>query len=286
MFARAFASTPSVPSRASVKTQRQTRRDPYALAQVRARKAANVSRQEVLKKERAATLGDPIRGVETPFLRSFDNPPVATEYKGVQDERLNFSLKKTDLEAGLEYSKRLISPRELRPGEETAEDYTSDETPESRQEKLEQKHRTAEVAMRRISSLSLGNSKDRLKVNVQRCIATFGRHTTDRVLSIKKAAASGSHDLTKTPRAGADTGSSEVQVAILTAKIRAIAPILETVGKMDKHNKRHLRLLVHRRQKLLKYLRRKERAGPRWQNLIETLGLTEGTWKGEITLGR
>jgi len=88
----------------------------------------------------------------------------------------------------------------------------------------------------------------------------------------------------KTPRAGPDTGSSEVQIAVLTAKIRTLADFLETRGKTDKVNKRNLRLLVHRRQKLLLYLRRKERGGPRWQNIIDTLGLTEGTWRGEISL--
>ena len=53
---------------------------------------------------------------------------------------------------------------------------------------------------------------------------------------------------------------------------------------MDKANKRNLRLLVHRRSKLMRYLRRKERGGPRWQNLVEELGLTEGMWRGQITL--
>ena len=53
---------------------------------------------------------------------------------------------------------------------------------------------------------------------------------------------------------------------------------------MDKANKRNLRLLVHRRQKLLRYLRQKERGGPRFQNVLETLGLTEGMWKGEISM--
>ena len=88
----------------------------------------------------------------------------------------------------------------------------------------------------------------------------------------------------KTPRAGPDTGSSEVQIAILTAKIRNMADQLEATGRQDKHNKRNLRLLVHRRQKLLKYLRKRERGGERWQFLTQTLGLTEGTWRGEISL--
>lgn len=70
----------------------------------------------------------------------------------------------------------------------------------------------------------------------------------------------------------------------MTAKIKTLADFLQSRGKGDKHNKRNLRLLVHRRQKLLQYLRRKERGGPRWQHCIETLGLTEGTWRGEISL--
>ncbi|MCP6053693.1 hypothetical protein NL338_26270, partial [Klebsiella pneumoniae] len=44
----------------------------YAIAQAKARKAANLSKQEILKKERAESLGDPVRGTETEFLRSFD----------------------------------------------------------------------------------------------------------------------------------------------------------------------------------------------------------------------
>jgi len=55
---------------------------------------------------------------------------------------------------------------------------------------------------------------------------------------------------------------------------------------MDKMNKRNLRLLVHRRQKLMAYLRRKERGGPRWKNVVEMLGLTEGMWRGQIVLDR
>jgi ribosomal protein S15 len=128
-----------------------------------------------------------------------------------------------------------------------------------------------------------------LRINVQRCIDTFGRHNTDQVLPPRPRAALTPESAEgaaqeKKPRAGPDTGSSEVQIAILTAKIRTMANMLEKNGNGDKHNKRNLRVLVHKRQKLLKYLRRKERGGPRWQNLIETLGLTEGTWKGEISL--
>lgn len=86
----------------------------------------------------------------------------------------------------------------------------------------------------------------------------------------------------KTPRAGADTGSSEVQIAILTAKIRVLADRYEGVNRNDKVNKRNLRLLLHRRQKLLKYMERKERGGERWQYMLGMLGLTEATWRGQL----
>lgn len=137
---------------------------------------------------------------------------------------------------------------------------------------------------------------------MQRCVDTFGRHVTDGVLRAKPESTSpgmpaaggealvGSEGVTegkishKTPRAGPDTGSSEVQIAILTSKINVLADFLETRGRKDKVNARNLRLLVHRRQKLLRYLRKRERGGERWRFLIEKLGLTEATWKGEISM--
>ena len=75
-----------------------------------------------------------------------------------------------------------------------------------------------------------------------------------------------------------------MQIAILTAKIRTLSQFLETRGKGDKNGKRDLRLMVHNRQKLLKYLWRKEKGGPRWQHCVDMLGITDAAWKGEITL--
>ena len=81
---------------------------------------------------------------------------------------------------------------------------------------------------------------------------------------------------------GPDTGSSEVQIGILTARIKVMAEEFEGRGRKDKHGKRDLRLLLHRRQKLLKYFWKKDRGGDRWQHLVETLGLTPAMWEGEI----
>ncbi|KAI7312151.1 hypothetical protein KC315_g12096 [Hortaea werneckii] len=302
---RSFSQT-SAPA-ASTVTQRRRRHDPYALAQAKARKAANLSRQEVLKKERAAALGDPVNGVETPFVRSFDTalPPepaapnqrtqtrVATspsdDAPGPQserDEHLNFYLSKQELDQGIEHSRWLSTPP-ASAFQDVAGVTTSDLlTPEEKQAQLAQQQTTANEALRRIASLSLGSSKDRLRVNIQRIIDTFGRHNTDSTLPPRPK------DQDRTPsspdqanqRVGLDTGSSEVQIAILTAKIRTLSSFLSDRGRMDKVNKRNLRLLVHRRQKLLRYLERKERGGPRFQNVVDVLGLTEGMWRGEISL--
>lgn len=162
-------------------------------------------------------------------------------------------------------------------------------------EQWEDAHENVQEAIKRIVNVDNGSSKDKFRINVERCINTFGRHKTDSVLPARSMPVPlGPRGVPLTDyqheavplkeRKGPDTGSSEVQIAILTAKIRNLASHLERVGNKDKHNKRNLRLLVHRRQKLLVYLRKKERGGPRWQRCIETLGLTEGTWRGEISL--
>jgi ribosomal protein S15 len=287
-------------------TQRRKHRDPYAIAQAKARKAANLSKRAVLTQERAATLGDPVRGIETPFVRSFDTalpsepapPSTATKLRvdkspasdapgpsAARDEHLNFFLSKKELDQGIERSSWLLTPTEEELQNPNANTITGELTEDDRRAIIAQEQTSAEEAMKRIASLSLASSKDRLRVNTQRCIDAFGRHNTDNVLAPKPAGAHPGPVTEKKERAGPDTGSSEVQVAILTAKIRTLAEFVETRGGQDKVNKRNLRLLVHKRQKHLNYLRKKERGGPRWQNLIETLGLTEGTWRGEITLG-
>ena len=52
-----------------------------------------------------------------------------------------------------------------------------------------------------------------------------------------------------------DTGSSEVQVALLTSRISSLTAHAK-VNKKDNHSRRGLVMLVSQRKKLLKYLRR------------------------------
>lgn len=71
-------------------------------------------------------------------------------------------------------------------------------------------------------------------------------------------------------RAAGDTGSPEVQVALLTARINQLTPHFKEHGK-DHHGRRGLLRMVSRRRKLLDYLRRKD--ADRYLALIGKLGL-------------
>jgi small subunit ribosomal protein S15 len=67
-----------------------------------------------------------------------------------------------------------------------------------------------------------------------------------------------------------DTGSPEVQVAILSERIRNLTEHLKT-HKKDFHSRRGLLMMVGQRRRLLDYLKRKEAA--RYERLVERLGL-------------
>ena len=67
-----------------------------------------------------------------------------------------------------------------------------------------------------------------------------------------------------------DTGSPEVQVAILSSRIATLTEHFKT-HKKDNHSRRGLLKLVAQRRKLLDYLKRKDVA--RYQELIAKLGL-------------
>lgn len=67
-----------------------------------------------------------------------------------------------------------------------------------------------------------------------------------------------------------DTGSPEVQVAILTHRIVHLTEHFKT-HKKDNHSRRGLLMLVNKRRKLLDYLNSKDEG--RYQALIKSLGL-------------
>jgi small subunit ribosomal protein S15 len=71
-------------------------------------------------------------------------------------------------------------------------------------------------------------------------------------------------------QAEGDTGSPEVQIALLTANINKLQSHFEAHSK-DHHSRRGLIRMVNQRRKLLDYLKRKN--AERYLNLIQRLGL-------------
>ncbi len=71
-------------------------------------------------------------------------------------------------------------------------------------------------------------------------------------------------------RGAADTGSPEVQVALLTARINELTPHFKSHAK-DHHGRRGLLKMVNQRKRLLSYL--KDKDADRYTALIQKLGL-------------
>ncbi|KAI9752288.1 MAG: hypothetical protein M1815_000623 [Lichina confinis] len=302
---------------------KRRRQDPYALAQARQRKTANLARRAVLQKQREAALGNPVVGPVTPFIRSLahiasgnarylgkvaaaassssspsapssssssSNSPLAPSNKQSSAKSpgstprlvLNHAVDPSELEEALKHGHFLTEPA-------VGLDRNVDDPMERqlKRQRHQQLHQNAAAAMARIISLANGNNFDLKRVQRQRCVDTFGRHMTDQHLPPKPPPNIPSQPQAlarKTLRAGPDTGSPEVQIAILTLRIRSLAGHLSGAGRTDMINKRTLRLLVHKRQKLMRYLRRKDRGASRWQHVTEKMGLSDAMWKGEISL--
>jgi len=71
-------------------------------------------------------------------------------------------------------------------------------------------------------------------------------------------------------RAKSDTGSPEVQIAILTSRIQTLTEHFKSHAK-DNHSRRGLLLMVNKRRSLLDYLRKEDET--RYTDLIAKLGL-------------
>ena len=76
--------------------------------------------------------------------------------------------------------------------------------------------------------------------------------------------------ITEYQRSDGDTGSTEIQVALLSARISQLTGHFAG-HKKDHHSRRGLLRMVNRRRKLLDYLKKNDQA--RYQDLIRRLGL-------------
>lgn len=259
------------------------------------RKNANLKRREELRKERDAASGSPVHGIPTPFVESFDSAGQAPLSEVKRDEDGNALSEPHELPTSPHILNHLLTREELddalrhsyiltKPVKSEVRELVDPVVEEAEELRHEENHARAVEALNRIVSLDNAGSKMRKHANIRRCIEEFGRHNTDKFLSPKPPSIY--PNTTPMPeRSGPDTGSSEVQIAILTVKIRKLAQELDkNRGYKDKHNKRNLRVMVHKRQKLLKYMERKERGSGRWTHMLEKLGMTPATWKEQITM--
>ncbi|KKP69266.1 30S ribosomal protein S15 [candidate division CPR3 bacterium GWF2_35_18] len=78
--------------------------------------------------------------------------------------------------------------------------------------------------------------------------------------------------ITEYSQGNGDTGSPEIQVALLTEKIKKLTSHLK-IHKKDNHSRRGLMQMVGKRRRLLNYLMKKDEK--RYQGLIEKLGLSK-----------
>jgi ribosomal protein S15 len=276
----------------SKEKKRLAKQDPYRYAQAQQRKNANLKRREELEATRSEEWGDPVWGKPSPFVESFatlaedsantaaQKPTKGKASAGNTPSALrNHFLVDSELEEAATQAYVLSKPLVgLVEGQ-------MDPQKEEEQKKLHlQRHQKAVEVLKRITSIENSSARDRFHINVRRIVDELGRHKTDKFLAPKPKSIFASNE-PQPGRAGPDTGSPEVQIGILTAKIRNLATALQNNrGYKDKHNRRNLRLLLHRRQRLLKYMEKKERGGERWTHMLEKLGLTPATWKEQITL--
>ncbi|KAF9953073.1 hypothetical protein BGZ72_005733 [Mortierella alpina] len=110
--------------------------------------------------------------------------------------------------------------------------------------------------VRRITALENGNAKQITLENVRRAREAF-------------------------QRAEGDTGSPEVQAAIMTVRIQNLHNHILN-NKKDKHNYRRLRMLIHQRQTVLKYL--KKTYPDRYHICLDRLGLEPRAIEDEIVV--
>ncbi|KAF8965349.1 hypothetical protein BGZ46_000610 [Entomortierella lignicola] len=110
--------------------------------------------------------------------------------------------------------------------------------------------------IRRITALENGNAKQITLENVRRAREAFQREE-------------------------GDTGSPEVQAAVMTVRILNLNEHVIN-NKKDKHNYRRLRILIHQRQKILKYLKKLDPA--RYHACLDRLGLDPRAVEDEIVI--
>ena len=108
------------------------------------------------------------------------------------------------------------------------------------------------------------------QINRDKIPALLLRQIESGVIAMSLAAAEKAEIVSKYARAEGDTGSPEVQVALLTTRIVQLTEHFKD-HKHDHHSRRGLLRMVNQRRKLLDYLKSKN--AQRYTDLISSLGL-------------
>ncbi|KAK6346969.1 hypothetical protein TWF696_007064 [Orbilia brochopaga] len=289
-----FVSAISLHTSASLdaRNKRKPPSNPWYIAKAAEKREKVRARRNELLQQRKEAAPDPVVGHTTPFLEAMDAkpdvmPPIDHLVRPADGQQRQALFEKIVTQERLGRLNHFLQPEELAASLARSKDLEEKPVASTTEKEIRQAtemHTKATAAMNRILSLGNGSSRDKTRANKAWCIEKFGRHVTDEMFPKSKYPSLSSNPATdpvKTPRVGHDTGSSEVQAAFLTLKIRSLAKQLET-NTHDKMNKRNLRLMVHKRQKLLKYLKRKERGGERYRYVMESLGLDDNAIMKEV----
>ncbi|CAG8462339.1 12564_t:CDS:2 [Ambispora leptoticha] len=204
------------------------------------------AREYIIKFEESRP--DPISGIETPFTKSLLRP--AQVYQAAIDPSLprpkHYFLDQSDEK--LLFHTMPKAAKELNRQEKPVN--LDDDAVGIKDE--DEKAATLE----KIVALHNTNAKAISLYNIRRAIKEFGRFE-------------------------GDTGSPEVQAAVWTVRILNLHEHIKN-NRKDKHNYRQLRMMVHKRQSMLKYLKRQDLG--RYFNCLKRLGLDQKTIEGQIVI--
>ncbi|KAJ9103115.1 hypothetical protein QFC21_002537 [Naganishia friedmannii] len=141
----------------------------------------------------------------------------------------------------------------------------------------------ASEQLMRILDLRNAASRGIRTVNVRRIVEVFGGP-----VDASAPESSSTPSPSTTPAERLDTGSSQVQAAILTHRIRLLADHI-AANPRDVHNRKNLRALVHQRAKILRYYKKRvSRSNGEglevYEELLDKIGVDRRAVEGEITV--
>lgn len=270
------------------------------------RKKRNIEKQKKLKEERSLNTCDPVIGFPTDFIRSIlypkdifiseTNPTTNNANFFFSNEELD-TIYKIAKEANLRrlgLSSLMVSDDYLTELKEKVSQYIdiSQQTTDiqsllellSKNEKIQKlldstDHKDKNHIIIKLASIckiqKICKQEDK-KANVMKRIMSLENSNSKAIQLQNIAMAVDRFKLHKS-----DTGSPEVQAAVFTVRIHYLNFHLSSHHK-DKNSFRALRHLVHKRQAILKYLRKENQT--RYFSCIEKLGLTDNAVINEITM--